>query len=136
VLRWQGPADAKVGDTFAVQLVMQSDQPVVSLPMAVGFDPRFLQVVSVQEGGFLRQGGASANFASRVDPAGQVLVTGTRAGETGATNIGVFATLTLRAVAASTTETRLQLLTAAPIGLGGRTVATQPAAPHAVRVSN
>jgi general secretion pathway protein D len=136
VLRWQGPADVKVGDTFAVQLVMQSDQPVVSVPMAVGFDPRVLQVVSVQEGGFLRQGGAAANFASRVDPAGQVLVTGTRAGDTGATNIGVFATLNLRAVAPSASETRLQLLTAAPIGLGGRTVVTQPAAAHSLRVSN
>lgn len=134
-LRWQGPAQARVGDTFAVQLVMQSDEPVVSLPAAVGFDPRVLQVVSVQEGGFLRQGGASTNFASRVDPAGQVLMTGTRAGDTGATDVSIFATLNLRAVAPSS-ETALQLTTAAPVGLGGRTVDMQPAQPLLLRIGN
>ena len=135
-MRWQGPGQVKVGDTFAVQLVMQSDQPVVSLPVAVGFDPRVLQVVSVQEGEFLRQGGASSNFASRVDPSGQVLFTGTRAGDTGATAIGIFATLNLRAIAPAPAETRLQLLTAAPVGLGGRSVPTQPPQPHLLRVAN
>jgi general secretion pathway protein D len=136
VLRWQGPTEVKVGDTFSVQLVMQSDQPVVSVPMAVGFDPRVLQVLSVQEGEFLRQGGAAANFASRVDPSGQVLVTGTRSGDTGATNIGIVTTLSLRAVAATTADTRLQLTTAAPVGLGGRAVVAQPTQPLVLRVIN
>jgi general secretion pathway protein D len=136
VLRWQGPTDVKVGETFAVQLVMQSDQPVVSVPLAVGFDPGVLQVVSVQEGEFLRQGGASASFANRIDPAGQVLVTGTRSGETGATNIAVLATLNLRAVAATTGQTRVQVTTASPVGIGGRAVTTQSPEPHMLRVSN
>lgn len=135
-LRWQGPAQVKAGDSFALQLVMQSDQPVVSVPLAVGFDPRVLQVVSVQEGEFLRQGGASASFASRVDPAGQVLVTGTRSGDSGATTIGVFATIQMRAIAAVTPETRVQVLTVAPVGLGGRSVPAQPAQPHVIRLSN
>jgi general secretion pathway protein D len=136
ILRWQGPAEVKVGETFAVQLLMQSDQPVVSVPLAIGFDPRVLQVVSVQEGEFLRQGGAASNFASRVDPAGQVLATGTRAGDTGSSNVGVFATLNLRAVAPSAAETRLQVLTAAPVGLGGRSVPAEPTQPHVLRIRN
>lgn len=136
VLRWQGPAEVKVGDQFEVQLVMQSDTPVVSLPLAVGFDPRVLQIVSVQEGAFLRQGGASASFASRVDPSGQILMTGTRSSDTGATNIGVFATLAVRAVSAAAPETRLQVTTAAPVGLNGRSVAAQPVQPLLLRVNN
>ena len=134
VLRWQGPTQVKVGDTFAVQLTMQSDQPVVSVPMALGFDPQVLQVVSVQEGSFLRQGGVTTYFASRIDPSGQVLMTGARAGETGATSSDVFATLSLRAIAPSSPETTLRVLTVAPVGLGGRTVAAQPAQPHAIRI--
>jgi general secretion pathway protein D len=135
-LRWQGPAEVKVGDIFAVQLLMQSDQPVVSVPLAVGFDPRMLQATSVSEGEFLRQGGSQTSFASRVDPSGQVLVTGTRSGDTGATALGVFATINFRATAAITPETRVQLLTVAPVGLGGRSVAPSPAPAHVVRVTN
>ncbi|ROZ79892.1 tetratricopeptide repeat protein [Ramlibacter sp. WS9] len=135
-LRWQGPAEVKVGDIFAVQLLMQSDQPVVSVPLAVGFDPRMLQATSVSEGEFLRQGGSQTSFASRVDPSGQVLVTGTRSGDAGATALGVFATINFRATAAINPETRVQLLTVAPVGLGGRSVAPSPAPAHVLRVTN
>jgi general secretion pathway protein D len=135
-LRWQGPAEVKVGDIFAVQLLMQSDQPIVSVPLAVVFDPRMLQATSVNEGEFLRQGGAQTTFASRVDPSGQVLVTGTRSGDTGATALGVFATINFRATAAPSPEARVQLLTVAPVGLGGRSVAPSSAPAHVVRVTN
>jgi general secretion pathway protein D len=135
-LRWQGPAEVKVGDIFAVQLLMQSDQPVVSVPLAVGFDPRMLQATTVSEGEFLRQGGAQTSFASRVDPSGQVLVTGTRSGDTGATALGVFATINFRVTSAITPESRVKLLTVAPVGLGGRSVVPSPAPAHMVRVTN
>jgi general secretion pathway protein D len=135
-LRWQGPPTARVGDTFAVQLVMQSDQPVVSVPLAIGFDARMLQVTSVAEGDFLRQGGAQTSFASRVDPAGQILLTGTRSGETGASAMGVLATVNFRVAAATSPETRIQVLTVAPVGLAGRSLIAAPAPPHIVRVNN
>jgi general secretion pathway protein D len=92
-LLWQGPAQLKVGDTFALQLVMQADQPVVSVPLAIGFDPRLLQVADVSEGGFLRQGGAQTSFSFRVDPAGQVLMTATRSGSGGASAADAIATI-------------------------------------------
>jgi general secretion pathway protein D len=134
--RLQGPAQVKVGETFSLQLAMQSDQPVVSVPLALSFDPRMLQAVSVQEGEFLRQGGAQTSFASRVDPSGQVLMTGTRSGDGGATTIGNFVTVTFRAAAAVAPETRVQLLTAAPVGLGGRSIPAAPATPFVLRVGN
>ena len=134
-LRWQGPTDLKVGDSFAVQLMMQSDQPIVSLPMAVGFDARVLQVSSVAEGDFLKQGGAQTSFTSRVDATGQVLMTGTRAGDTGATASGAVATLNFRVVGASNPETRLQLLTISPIVLGGRSITAPLPLPHTIRLT-
>jgi general secretion pathway protein D len=115
---------------------MQSDQPLVSVPLALYFDPRTLQAVSVLEGEFLKQGGAQTSFASRVDPSGQILMTGTRSGEGGASAPGNFVTITFRAAAAVTPETRVQLLTAAPVGLGGRTVQTVPGTPLVVRLTN
>ena len=134
ILRWQGPAQLKVGDTFALQLLMQSDQPVVSVPMAIAFDARMLQVTSVVEGEFLRQGGAQTSFTSRVDPSGQILMTGTRTGDTGASAVGALATINFRVAAAVSPETQVQLLTIAPIGLGGRSIAAPLPPPHAIRI--
>lgn len=133
-LRWQGPTAMHVGDTFAVQLLMQAEQPVVSIPLAVGFDPRVLQVISVAEGEFLRQNGGQTNFTTRVDPNGQILLTGTRAGESGATALGSLVTISLRVISAATAETRIQLLTIAPIALGGRSVATVLPLPHIIKI--
>ena len=120
-LRWQGPTQLKSGDAFALQLLMQSNQPVVSLPMAVGFDPQVLQVTSVIEGEFLKQGNATTSFTSRVDPNGQILITGTRSGEGGETTLGGIVTINFRAIAANP-EARVQLLAVAPVGLGGSTI--------------
>lgn len=134
-LRFQAPAQVRVGETFAVQVVMQSDQPVASVPVAIGFDPRILQVGSVVEGNFLRQGGATSSFASRVDPSGQILVTGSRGGETGATALGTLATINFRVLAAAAPETRIQLLSSSPVGLGGRSVPAAATVPHVLRVT-
>jgi general secretion pathway protein D len=133
VLRLQGPADAKVGETFTLQLTMQSGQPVVSLPVALGFDNRALQVVGVTEGDFLKQGGALTNFSSRVDPSGQVLISGTRSGEGGATMSGTVASVSFRTLA-NTGSAQIKLLAATPVGLGGVPVAVPVAAPYSVAI--
>lgn len=135
VLGWQGPTQIKVGNAFAVQLMMQADQPVVSIPMAVGFDARSLQVTSITEGDFLKQGGAQTSFTSRVDPSGQILMTGTRAGDSGATTLSAVATVNLRVIAAPNPETRLQLLTISPVVLGGRGISAPLPPPHVLNIS-
>lgn len=133
-LRWQGPTQLSVGDTFALQLVVQSDLPVIGLPMAVSFDPDVLQVISVLEGDFLKQGGAQAGFSERVDTAGRIVMTANRAGDTGATEAGSAFTLNLKAIAASD-QSRVQLLTTVPIGVGGRNVAAQLPPPHTLVIT-
>ncbi|MBK7953441.1 MAG: secretin and TonB N-terminal domain-containing protein [Candidatus Accumulibacter sp.] len=132
-LLWQGPTQLKAGDTIALQLVMQADRPVVSVPLAIGFDPRLLQVADVREGAFLRQGGAATTFSYRVDPGGQVLLTATRSGAGGATSPDTLATLTFRALAAGTS--RVELITIAPIGSGGSTINAIVPAAHALTIN-
>ena len=132
-LLWQGPTQIKAGETFALQLVMQADRPVVSLPLAIRFDPRLLQVADVGEGGFLKQGGAQTSFSYRVDPGGQVLLTATRSGNGGATAPDAVATLTFRAVAAGTAH--IDLITIAPVGVGGATINALLPAAHALTIS-
>lgn len=134
-LAWQGPEKVKVGDVFAVQLIMQSGQPMMSLPLALGFDARSMQVVSVTEGDFLKQGGASTSFSSRVDPSGQIVLTASRSGDSGATGSGVVATVNLRATAAASSDARVQLLTAAPVAQGGKAVSVPLPSPLVIGIA-
>lgn len=131
---WQGPSQAKVGDTFTVQLMLQSDQPLTSIPLAIGFDNKALQVTNIAEGVFLKQGGAQTTFTSRVDPNGQILMTGTRTSSGGAANLAGFATITFRALSAGDASL-VKLVTIAPIGLSGRLVTATPSAPFLVKIA-
>ena len=133
LLLWQGPTQIRVGDTFALQLVMQTDRPVVSVPLAIGFDPRLLQVANVSEGGFLKQGGAQTSFTYRIDPGGQVLMTATRSGDGGATAPDTLATINFRALAAGTA--RVELITIAPVASGGLTINPTLPGAHALTIA-
>ncbi len=116
-LAWQAPAQVRVGEQFSAVLQVQSQGPLRGLPLLVGFDPQALQVVSVQEGAFFKQGGAATSFNQRVDPAqGKVFVAlvrqnpgGTDAGVNGT---GGVVTVTFKAVKPG--AAKLQLLSASP----------------------
>lgn len=134
-LRLQGPIQVKVGDLFAVQVVIDADQPVTAAPFVLGFEPSMVQAVSVAEGDFLRQGSAPTSFASRVEAAGQVVVTSGRPGITGATGSGTIATVNLRAVAALNSETKLTVVSATPVGPAARPIPVVMPAPLAIRIA-
>ena len=127
-VQWQGPATVKAGDTFTLQLLMQSDQPVTGLPLAIGFDSKALQAVGITEGEFLKQGGAKTSFNSRIEPGGRALLSATRIGDGGATNLAEVATITFKALA-PTSAARVTVLMNGAIGLTGKTLsaATAPA---------
>ncbi|RJG05278.1 general secretion pathway protein GspD [Noviherbaspirillum cavernae] len=131
--QWQGPASVKPGETFAVQLRVQSNQPVASMPMTIGFDSKTLQVVNVAEGIFLKQGGAQTTFTSKVDPAGIITLQSTRTGAGGATLPADGVTVNFRALAA-TDAAQIQLLSLSPTGPANQPIVTKPTPPLAIRV--
>jgi general secretion pathway protein D len=133
-LRFLGQQRVNAGDTFLVQLTLSSDQNISSLPITVGFDSRILQVVGVSEGIFLRQGGAQTTFSSRIDPNGQILINATRAGLGPANQPGAVANLTFRAIS-PLDETRLQILTVAPLAIGGRALTVPLPAPFIINIA-
>lgn len=140
LMRWQAPSQVKVGETFSAQLWMQPPQPVTSIPYALSFDPKTLQVLSVLEGDLLKQGGGSTAFNERVDQnGGQIFVTDTRnpasqGDSSGAGSAGVLVTLSLRALAPAD-STQLQLITIAPVGANGTSVSVPPPPPQAIMVA-
>lgn len=133
-LAWTVPQNLRAGDSFDVPLRLQADGGVSNIPVAVGFDARVLQVTSIAEGDFMRQGGVPTVFNSRVDPSGQAVISINRNAPAGATGSGTLATLSFRVLEVPSAETRLQVLSLAPTGPGGsRIIATLPN-PQVIRV--
>ncbi len=125
-LRWDAPGAVRAGDNFSVTVLARGDQPVTALPVVLSFDPQVLQVVGVTEGAFLRQGSAATSFTSQIDPAGQVLVTTSRGGGTGAVGEASAFTLSLKVLSRPASgQTGLQMVSAAPVGLQGRAMVGQ-----------
>jgi len=114
--------------------LMQSDLPIQSLPLTFTFDARALQVTSVTEGDFLRQGGALTVFSNRIDPAGQVSIAISRTGGTGATALNSVLTVNLRAVALAEAA-NVQLTRIAALGIDGREVTAALPPAHAIRIT-
>lgn len=137
LVRWEGPTQVRAGESFTVLLTMQSEQPVGSIPMVLDFDPKVLQVVSVGEGGFLREGGAQTTFTDSLDPSGKVSINAHRSdGKTGATTPGVLMTLALRVLPnAAAPDTRLRLVSASPTGPAGQSIVLPLPAPHVLSIT-
>ena len=107
-----------MGEQFSAVLRVSSQQPLRGMPLMLGFDPQALQVVSVQEGDFFRQGKGQTNFSQRVDLAqGKVFVALVRqsgAGlDAGINGTGAVLTLNLKALK-TTPAAKLRLLSATP----------------------
>jgi general secretion pathway protein D len=132
-LQWAGPPTVKVGENLSLQLVMRSDQAIASLPLALSFDNKVLQVTGIQEGDFLKQGGAQTTFTSKIDPSGQILISGTRNGPGGATEAGAIVTINFRALTPSDAS-RVQLITISPVTANGQGLITALPAPYSLQV--
>ncbi len=134
ITRWIGPKVVRQGDMVAFQLLVDSPQPLVSVPLTVAFDPKAFQVVGVTEGDFLKRTGAKSKFAHRVDASGQIVLTGTLPGETVAQGAGVLATFSLRTLSGAPTQTNLRITGLAPVGQNGAVVTVTPAEPLLIAV--
>ena len=117
-LAWSAPGQVRVGEQFSAVVRVNSAQALRGLPLMLGFDPQALQVVSVQEGEFFKQGNGRTSFSQRVDPdQGRVFAALVRqasnAQDTGINGTGSLVTVNFKAVKAGATA-RLQLLSATP----------------------
>lgn len=116
-LSWQAPAQIKAGEQFSAVLRVSSQDALRGLPLLIGYDPQLLQVASVQEGEFFKQGNAQTNFSHRIDPTqGKVFVAAVRQSAGGAdaaiNGTGGVVSVAFKAVKAGTAK--IQLLSATP----------------------
>ncbi len=61
-LQWQGPAEVKPGDSFAVSVNVSSGSPIRSFPLEIAYPSNLLDVVAISEGEFLKQGESPTSF--------------------------------------------------------------------------
>jgi len=113
LLDWSAPAEVRVGEQFTAVLNISALQAIEQLPMMIGFDPQVLQVVSVEEGPFMAQGGGQSSLTKQVNLSdGKVTATATRQG-TAVSGQGALLQLTFKALSASE-KTAIKLLSATP----------------------
>jgi general secretion pathway protein D len=133
--RFQGPSQVKVGQAFSVQLIIHPGELVNSIPLALGFDPRALEVTDVTEGNFLKQGKGVTNFSQRIDAnSGQVFVTVTCSGKDGAKQPGEVVAIGFKALSPASSAT-VKATAIAPIGVNGNAIETLPPAPLNISIT-
>ena len=108
----EGPLQAGAGP-YTVPLAISGAAQVATLTLTLRYDPGLLRVRAVQEGSFMRQGGADVTFTHQVDAAGgRVDLVAARPGDPlGAAGSGVLAAVIFEALGAGEA-------TLVPSGLG------------------
>ena len=94
--------DFRVGSgPYPTPLSINNASRLTTLTLTITYNPAVLRVRSVQEGSFMRQGGAVASFTPKIDAVtGRVDIAVTRTGDTiGASGAGLIASLLFDAIA-------------------------------------
>jgi general secretion pathway protein D len=98
---------------YTVPLSIVGAARLSTISLTITYDPAVLRVRSVQEGSFMRLGGASATFTQETAP-GRIDITITRAADaTGASGTGLLAAVVFDAIAPGTSQ-----LSASGVGTG------------------
>ena len=118
VVRWDGPAQVKVGASFAVFLELQSEQPLRGSPLEFSYSKDRLELTGVEEGDLFKQGGAQTSFTKTLDAARARASAGVlRTTATGASGKGNAFVLRFKALSAGPAD--VTLLRLQPVGLAG-----------------
>ena len=135
-VNWRSPTAARRGDVITVSLLVRSDQPLSSIPMVIGFDPRVFQIIDAREGEWSREAGTAVTLSIAMTTSGQLRLVPSRAGGVGVRGEGVVATLRLKvAPDAPTGVTSVQLRSMSPIGAGNQSLPFTVPAPLVVSIS-
>ena len=111
MLGWSAPSEVRVGEQFTAILNISALQAVEQLPLLLGYSPQVLQVVSVEEGVFMNQGGGQSSLSQQVNLSeGRIHATLVRQGSA-VSGQGALLSVTFRALAPSE-ATRLTIMSA------------------------
>ncbi len=119
------PTEMRVGSgPYTVPLSVAGASRLSTITISITYNPALVRARSVQEGTFMRQGGAAPAFTQQIDPAaGRIDIAITRPGDrTGASASGLLAAILFEPVAAGTGSITVSGTATVP---GGGTAALQ-----------
>jgi general secretion pathway protein D len=99
------PGEMRVGSgPYTIPISIAGATRVSTLTLSITYNPALIRVRNVQEGTFMRQGGATPAFSSQIDEkSGRIDIVITRPGDkTGASTVGLLAALLVEPVTAGT----------------------------------
>jgi type II secretory pathway component GspD/PulD (secretin) len=104
------------GGPYTVPLAIANASRISTISLTLAFDPALLRVRSIQEGSFMRSGGAGATFTQQSAP-GRIDITITRPADVaGASGSGVLGAVLFEAVAPGTASLTLSGAATSPAG--------------------
>lgn len=127
-----GPARAKPGDEIEIDLDLQSDLPILSAPISIGYDPRALSLLDMSEGKFLAQGGGTVDLQASMS-SGQVNVMEKAVGGLGGLSQDHLLKLRFKVQPDAPASTRIEVLGLAPTSASGPAL-TAPAPPFVLEL--
>lgn len=132
-LSWDGPAQARPGQTLSVTLQVDAAESLRAVPLSFGFDPALLQLQQITEGGFMKQEGGQSTQSSRIDPKGRAYVSLAREGVP-AKGRGELVTLSFKVLATAQADASIELISATPQGEAGVPVSLNVPPPFKVNL--
>ena len=132
-ISWAGPAAARVGIEFDVELRASLQRPVTAAGLQFSYDATAFEVVGVEEGDLLKAGQARTTLNHRVDAAaGKVLISIQRAGEP-ISGDGPLVKVRLRPLTAKE-KAEFTVTLFSPVGIGDQRLTSSNGAPLALAV--
>jgi general secretion pathway protein D len=114
---WQGPSEVKIGDSFGVNVNVNSVAALRGVPIEIAYPANLLDVVAISEGSFLKQGDSATSFVQANNPGtGRISMGMLRNDASGATGEGTLAQVQFKAKAAGNIQ--LSFTSVRPIGVG------------------
>ena len=109
IISFSGPDQAEQGQEFPVAVLVSGIEQLYSAPLFISYDPAALELVSINEGDFLKQRGQSTVFSSSPNQAtGQVIVGYKQGpGGKGASGSGTLFTTVFKPIAAGQTQLKV-----------------------------
>jgi hypothetical protein len=106
------------GGPYTVPLSLNNASRISTLTLTITYNPAILRVRTATEGTFMRQGGVTASFTPRNDPAnGRIDIAISRANDqTGASGSGLIAALLFEALAPGTSTIGITGVAMGPTG--------------------
>jgi general secretion pathway protein D len=109
VINFTGPRQVKQGEEFSVAVQVADVEQLYSAPLFVKYDPAVLELVSINEGSFLKQSGQATVFSSSPNRTSGQIIVGYKQGTggEGASGSGPLFNLNFKSIAAG--EARLEV---------------------------